>query len=114
MFDFSFAELMVIGVVALIVIGPEKLPRVARTMGLLAGKLQRYVSNVKTDISREMQLEDLKKLEEEIKQAQLSFDQQVREVKNVIEAPSGAGATEAEALIAAEPAPEKSPAETKL
>lgn len=114
MFDFSFAELMVIGVVALIVIGPEKLPRVARTMGLLAGRLQRYVSNVKSDISREIQLEDLKKLEEEIKQAQLSLDQQVREVSQTMDASAVADVVKVEATIAAESAADKSPSETKL
>ncbi len=68
MFDIAFSELVVIGVVALIVIGPEKLPKVARTFGLLAGRLQRYVSEVKEDISREIQLEDLKKLQEQIQE----------------------------------------------
>lgn len=58
--------MVVIGVVALIVIGPEKLPKVARTVGLLVGRLQRYVSTVKDDISREMQLEDLKKLQQQM------------------------------------------------
>jgi len=67
-FDIAFSELVVIGVVALIVIGPEKLPKVARTVGLLVGRLQRYVANVKDDISREMQLEDLKKLQQQIQE----------------------------------------------
>jgi sec-independent protein translocase protein TatB len=65
-FDIAFSELVVIGVVALIVIGPEKLPKVARTVGLLVGRLQHYVTNVKDDISREMQLEDLKKLQQQM------------------------------------------------
>lgn len=68
MFDVGFSEMIVIGIVALIVIGPEKLPRVARTVGLLVGRMQRYVSNVKSDIQREMQFEDLQKLQQEIKQ----------------------------------------------
>ena len=68
MFDIAFSELVVIGVVALIVIGPEKLPKVARTVGLLVGRLQRYVANVKDDISREMQLEDLKKLQQQMQE----------------------------------------------
>jgi sec-independent protein translocase protein TatB len=66
-FDVAFSELVVIAVVALIVIGPEKLPRVARTLGFLVGRMQRYVSNVKADIEREMQFEDLQKLQQEIK-----------------------------------------------
>jgi sec-independent protein translocase protein TatB len=66
MFDVSFSEFIVIGVVALIVIGPERMPRVARTAGHLVARLQRYVSDVKADINREMQLEDLKKLQQQI------------------------------------------------
>lgn len=66
MFDVSFTELVVIGVVALIVIGPERLPRVARTAGHLLGRLQRYVGDVKADINREMQMEDLKKLQQQV------------------------------------------------
>ena len=60
MFDIGFSELVLIGLVALIVIGPERLPRVARTAGHLLGRLQRYVSDVKADINREIQLEELK------------------------------------------------------
>ena len=52
---------MVIGIVALLVIGPEKLPKVARTLGHLLGRAQRYVNDVKSDINREMQLDELKK-----------------------------------------------------
>jgi sec-independent protein translocase protein TatB len=66
MFDVSLTELMVIAVVALIVIGPERLPKVARTVGHLLGRLQRYVTNVKADINREMQLEELKKLQQQV------------------------------------------------
>lgn len=66
MFDVSFSELMVIGAVALIVIGPERLPKVARTAGILLGRLQRYVSDVKADISREMQLDELKKMQQQV------------------------------------------------
>ena len=66
MFDVSFSELMVIAIVALVVIGPERLPRVARTAGLLFGRLQRYVNDVKSDISREIQLDELKRLQAEM------------------------------------------------
>lgn len=58
MFDLGFSELIVIAVVTLIVVGPERLPKVARTAGHLLGRLQRYVSDVKSDIQREMQLEE--------------------------------------------------------
>ena len=59
MFDIGFSEIVVIAVVALIVIGPERLPKTARTLGHLFGRLQRYVADVKADINREMQLEEL-------------------------------------------------------
>ena len=66
MFDVGISELMVIGVIALVVIGPERLPRVARTVGHLMGRLQRYVSDVKADINRELQLDELKRLQQQV------------------------------------------------
>jgi sec-independent protein translocase protein TatB len=63
MFDIGFSELLLIAIVALIVIGPQQLPRVARTVGHLFGRMQRYVNDVKADISREMELQELKKLQ---------------------------------------------------
>ena len=78
MFDIGFSELLLIGAVALIVIGPEKLPRVARTLGHLAGRLQRYVSDVKSDISREMELEDLRKMRDSIQETASSFETSVQ------------------------------------
>ncbi|WP_025871658.1 Sec-independent protein translocase protein TatB [Methylobacillus glycogenes] len=68
MFDIAFSELVVIGVVALIVIGPEKLPKVARTVGLLLGRVQRYINGVKSDISRELRFEELQRLQQEVQQ----------------------------------------------
>ena len=56
-FDVAFSELVVIAIIALIVIGPEKLPKVARTLGLLLGRMQRYINTVKTDINRELQFD---------------------------------------------------------
>lgn len=67
MFDIGFTELIVIGVVALIVIGPERLPKVARTAGHLYGRMQRYVSAVKSDISREIQLDELRRAGQDFK-----------------------------------------------
>ena len=61
MFDIAFSELLIIGVIALIVIGPERLPKVARTAGQWLGKLNRYVSQVKQDIDRDMKLDELHK-----------------------------------------------------
>lgn len=78
MFDFGFSELMVIGVVLLIVVGPERLPKLARTAGHLLGRVQRYVSDVKSDIQREMQLEELKKLQEQVKQQAHELESSVR------------------------------------
>ena len=69
MFDIGFSEMLVIGVVALIVIGPEKLPRVARTVGHLFGRLQRYVADVKADINREIELEELRKMRDSMQKA---------------------------------------------
>lgn len=77
MFDIGFSELFVIGVVALVVIGPERLPKVARTMGVLFGRLQRYVTQVKSDISREMELAELGKVKSEFESAARSFQADV-------------------------------------
>jgi sec-independent protein translocase protein TatB len=77
MFDIGFSELMVIGIVALVVIGPERLPRVARTAGHLFGRLQRYVTQVKTDISREMELAELGKMKTEFESAARTFQSEV-------------------------------------
>jgi len=68
MFDISFAELMMIAVVGLLVIGPEKLPQVARTVGAYVGRLQRYVAQVKDEVNREVRFEELQNLQQEIKQ----------------------------------------------
>jgi sec-independent protein translocase protein TatB len=85
MFDIGFSELLVIGLVALVVIGPERLPRVARTLGHLAGRLQRYVADVKSDISREMELEDLRKMRDSMQQAASSFETSVKSELNKTE-----------------------------
>ena len=69
---------MVVGVVALIVIGPERLPGVARTVGHLAGRLQRYVSDVKADISREMEFDELRKMRDSMQQAATEVETSVR------------------------------------
>ena len=75
MFDIGFSEMMVIAIVALVVIGPERLPKVARAAGHMLGRLQRYVSDVKSDINREMQLEELRKLQSEIQESARSIEQ---------------------------------------
>lgn len=77
MFDIGFSELIVIAVVALVVIGPERLPKVARTAGHLLGRLQRYVNDVKSDINREMQLDELKKLQADVQESARSIERSV-------------------------------------
>jgi sec-independent protein translocase protein TatB len=85
MFDIGFSELMVIAVVALIVIGPERLPKVARTVGLLFGRMQRYVNDVKANISREMALDDLRKLQANIQDTANSLEQSMKQEVNSVE-----------------------------
>ncbi|MBK8524944.1 MAG: Sec-independent protein translocase subunit TatB [Betaproteobacteria bacterium] len=77
MFDIAFSEMLIIAVVALVVLGPEKLPKVARTAGLLLGRLQRYVNDVKSDINREMQLDELKKLQTQVEDSARSIERSV-------------------------------------
>jgi len=78
MFDIGFSEIVVIGVVALVVIGPERLPKTARTVGLLFGRLQRYVNDVKADISREMELDELRRLQHEMQGAARELESTVK------------------------------------
>jgi sec-independent protein translocase protein TatB len=83
MFDVGFSEIVVIAVVALIVIGPERLPKVARTLGHLFGRMQRYVNDVKADISREMELDELRKLQATVQDAAHAIEQTVnKEIKS--------------------------------
>ena len=119
MFDIGFSELLVIAIVALIVIGPERLPKVARTLGHLFGRMQRYVNDVKADIRREMDLEELHKLQSSVQDAARSIEQSVSREINATEkelqsiadplAASAAAASSADAapaaVLAEEPAP---------
>jgi len=68
MLDFSFTEMMLIAGVALVVLGPERLPKVAKTIGHLVGRMQRYVADVKSDITREMELEELRKFRQTVEE----------------------------------------------
>jgi len=85
MFDIGFSELLVIAVVALVVIGPERLPRAARTLGHLFGRMQRYVNDVKADISREMELEELRRLQASMQDAARAFESSVTKEVNETE-----------------------------
>ncbi|MEE8288519.1 MAG: Sec-independent protein translocase protein TatB [Nitrosomonadaceae bacterium] len=86
MFDISFTEIMVIAVVALIVVGPEQLPKVARTLGHLLGRVRRYVSDVKNDIQREMEVEELNELHTSVQEAAHSIENSVREEVSELQA----------------------------
>lgn len=120
MFDIGFSELMIIALVALVVIGPERLPRVARTAGHLLGRLQRYVSDVKSDINREIQLEELKKMQQQVEDSarnlQSSVTQEFTSMESQLNqslAQADAPALPSEAMEAAapfEPPPPETPA----
>ena len=126
MFDVGFSEMLVIGIVALVVIGPERLPRVARTIGVLFGRMQRYVAQVKSDINREMEAADLGKVKTEFENAARSFksdieaqaaaaerdfreageyvERQLKEAKETAAATGSADAASAPPAVTAEPA----------
>ena len=87
MFDISFTELLVIGVIALVVIGPERLPKVARTIGHLVGRAQRYVSDVKTDIQREVELDELRKLKDQMQDAAQSDKSSLQNTETAMREP---------------------------
>jgi sec-independent protein translocase protein TatB len=85
MFDIGFSEIVVIAVVALIVIGPERLPKAARTLGHLFGRLQRYVNDVKADINREIELDELRKLQREVQTAATELKTSVESAAHGVE-----------------------------
>lgn len=125
MFDIGFSELMVIGVVALVVIGPERLPKVARTAGHLFGRLQRYVTQVKSDISREMELAELGKMKSEFESAARTFqtevetkasetEKELREATDSIERSLAEPHDPAPAEVSTPPADTASPASPQL
>jgi sec-independent protein translocase protein TatB len=88
MFDVSFSELLIIAVVALLVIGPEKLPKVARTVGAFTGRMQRFMAQVKEEVNREVRFDELQKLQQEIKQSaenlQSNINQEVVEIQTTV------------------------------
>jgi sec-independent protein translocase protein TatB len=112
MFDIGFSEMLVIGLVALIVIGPERLPRVARTLGILAGRLQRYVADVKADINREVELEELRKMKDTVQEAASGFESSVQSELNSVKSEldtTESALNAAAAGAAADPAPADAP-----
>ena len=107
MFDIGFGEIVVIAVVALFVIGPEKLPKTARTLGHLFGRLQRYVADVKADISREMELDELRKLQQQVQTAARDIEHSVSTAVHEVE--TGVKGVESELHAAAAGTPETAP-----
>lgn len=107
MFDIGFSELLLIGIVALIVLGPERLPKVARTVGHLVGRMQRYAAGLKAEIDREVKLEELKKLQEQFREAEAGARHVILEEKQAVEegakAISGAVESAVETTPHAEP-----------
>lgn len=102
MLDLGLSKLAVIGVVALVVIGPERLPKVARTVGTLLGRAQRYLADVKAEVNREMQIDELRSMRDTVQKAASSFESSVR---------GGLSETEADlnAAFDASPAPLMTP-----
>ena len=78
MIDLGISKIALIGAVALIVIGPEKLPRLARTIGTLLGKAQRYVNDVKQEVNRSMELDEFKKMKEDVEGAARDVENSIR------------------------------------
>jgi len=112
MFDIGFSELVVVAIVALIVIGPERLPKVARTMGHFFGRLQRYVNDVKSDISREMDLDELKRLQASVQDAARSIEQSVSKEMTETESELNKIATGEASATDPAPGPQSEPAGT--
>lgn len=96
MFDFAFSELVVVGVVALVVLGPERLPKVARTAGHLFGRLQRYVATVKADLNREIDMSELSKVKQEVQEAARAFEKSAQEHAQSVEAEARAASASLE------------------
>lgn len=85
MIDLGLSKLALIGVVALVVIGPERLPKVARMAGTLFGRAQRYINDVKSEVSREIELDELRKMQQEMQEAASSVEQTIAESVSEIE-----------------------------
>jgi len=85
MFDFSFSELLLVMVVALVVLGPERLPKVARTLGHLYGRAQRYVNSVKADISRDMAIEEFRQMQQKVQAEASAVEQSVQQAAQTLD-----------------------------
>lgn len=111
MFDIGFSELLLIAVVALVVIGPERLPGVARTAGRFAGRLQRYVHDIKRDFNREVEFEEIRRLQHEMENTVQSMQESMRVVESTLKHEVEKHQTTAADLPM--PAAEETPALTK-
>lgn len=85
MFDIGFSELLLIAVVALVVIGPERLPGVARNIGRFAGRLQRYAHDIKRDFNREIEFEEIRRLQQEMETTVQSMQESMRAVETTLQ-----------------------------
>jgi len=107
-FDISFSELIVIAVIALLVIGPEKLPKVARTLGALTGRMQKYVAQIKDEVNREVRFQELQQLQQEIQSATFSTKEAIQSSLNDVKANISFEAEEFQ-LTAQDPSPLANP-----
>lgn len=103
MIDLGISKMALIGAVALIVIGPEKLPRVARTVGTLLGKAQRYVNDVKAEVNRSMELDELRKMKDTVENAARDVENAVHSTASDVERDLSAAADVASAYEPAAP-----------
>ena len=103
MIDFGFDKIALIGAVALIVIGPEKLPRVARTVGTLMGKARRYVADVKAEVNRTIELEELQKMKAQFETAARDVEQTVSREVNDAQQSVGSAFNDMQGVISGNP-----------
>lgn len=96
MIDLGLSKLAIIGAVALVVIGPEKLPKVARMAGTLYGRAQRYLHDVKSEVSREIEMEELRNLHKDVQESANSFKSEVASFKSDVESTVSSHLTEVE------------------
>ncbi len=102
MIDLGISKMALIGAVALLVIGPEKLPKVARTVGALLGKAQRYVADVKAEVNRSMELDELKKMKETVEGAARDVESSIQTSASDFEKDWSAATGEAQAVLSGE------------
>lgn len=105
MLDLDLSKLAVIGVVALVVVGPERLPKVARMAGTLFGRAQRYINEVKSEVSREIELEELRKMQQEMQEAASNVEQTI--ARNMADIETEVQSSLSDPLLVDTPTPER-------